>query len=72
MIEIKINTVVNKLNVSEDLSCFISQIQPNKWKIFKLLPVYSNKLDITEQEFHQFIENTQASSLLSVQRIIMT
>ena len=56
MIEIKINTVVNKLNASEDLSYFISQIQPNKWKIFKLLPVYSNKLDITEQEFHQFIE----------------
>lgn len=56
MIEIKINTVVNKLNASEDLSYFISQIKPNKWKIFKLLPVYSNKLDITEQEFHQFIE----------------
>lgn len=56
MIEIKINTVVNKLNAAENLNFFISQVQPTKWKIFKLLPVYSNELSILDQQFQQFIE----------------
>ncbi|WP_420001785.1 viperin family antiviral radical SAM protein [Acinetobacter sp. LF10] len=54
-IEIKINTVVSKLNFSEDLSTFIKQIEPTKWKIFKLLPIYSSKLEILDEEFSKFI-----------------
>ncbi|MCG2607928.1 viperin family antiviral radical SAM protein [Acinetobacter sp. SM34] len=67
-IEIKINTVVNKLNISEDLSNFIAQAQPKKWKIFKLLPVYSNKLEILNQEFSQFLgRHSNFESIISAE-----
>ena len=55
-IEIKINTVVNKMNYSEDLNDFITIAQPTKWKIFKLLPIYSNKFEIQDKEFSIFIQ----------------
>ena len=67
-IEIKINTVVNKFNVSEDLSNFIAQIKPKKWKIFKLLPIYSNKLVILDQEFSQFLQrHSNFESIISAE-----
>jgi radical S-adenosyl methionine domain-containing protein 2 len=55
-LEVKINTVVNKLNFSENLSEFIQEVQPQKWKVFKLLPIYSDKLEIQDHEFYKFIE----------------
>ena len=35
-IDLKINTVVNKLNYSEDMVDFISDMSPKKWKIFQV------------------------------------
>lgn len=67
-IEIKINTVVNKLNFCENLSDFIQQAQPQKWKIFKLLPIYSDKLKIQDHEFLKFIEeHAHLSKIMSVE-----
>ena len=51
-IEIKINTVVNRYNINHDMSSFISQVKPNKWKIFRVLPTLHPESAITEIEFN--------------------
>lgn len=60
-IEIKINTVVNKLNYLEDLNEFIKIISPTKWKIFKMLPIFSKSehLKITDEQFNFFLDKHQ-------------
>jgi len=54
-IKIKINTVVNKVNHKELMGCEISKINPDKWKIFKVVP-FNNIETITDKEFSIFIE----------------
>lgn len=56
-ITIKINTVVNHLNYSEILMNFITKVNPNKWKIFKMLPITTNNLCISDEKFQQFLLN---------------
>lgn len=56
-ISIKINTVVNNLNYSENLMDFITKVNPNKWKIFKMLPITTNNLCISDEQFQQFLLN---------------
>lgn len=55
-IDIKINTVVSSLNQSEDLSAFIDQAAPNKWKVFKVLPVITRENEVSQGEFIEFLE----------------
>lgn len=38
-IKIKINTVVSKYNLNEDLSSFIKKANPSRWKLFQALPI---------------------------------
>ena len=38
-IRLKINTVVTRLNVNEDLTNFIIESSPKRWKLFQVLPV---------------------------------
>ncbi|MEG0131115.1 MAG: viperin family antiviral radical SAM protein [Acinetobacter sp.] len=56
MLDIKINTVVNELNKLETLDDFIREAAPSKWKIFKMLPVYTNKFSITDGDFYNYID----------------
>ncbi len=59
---LKINTVVHRLNYNEVQSGFISQARPERWKIFKVLPISGQNstgisgLDITDEEFLHFLE----------------
>lgn len=55
-LSIKINTVVNLLNFNEDFSQFVFECQPSKWKIFKMLPIITQNLSITDEQFYHFIE----------------
>jgi radical S-adenosyl methionine domain-containing protein 2 len=55
-IDIKINTVVSSLNKLEDLSGFIKEVNPNKWKVFKVLPVTTHEHDISQSEFLAFLQ----------------
>lgn len=58
---LKINTVVHKLNCNEILSDFICAVKPERWKVFKLLPVIGQNstkildLIITNLEFDNYI-----------------
>jgi len=54
---IKINTVVCKFNYDEYLGEFIDQIAPDKWKIFRVLPVNNNSVRISNEEFSLFLDN---------------
>lgn len=60
--KLKINTVIHKLNHTEDFNGFIKKATPLRWKVMKVLPVKGqndNKLNcysITENEFSKFIE----------------
>ena len=61
-IRLKVNTVVNRANHTEDFRPFILSIRPERWKIFQALPVrYQNDSRIEEfivsnKEFDQYVQ----------------
>lgn len=58
----KINTVVNSLNVNEDMSEFILKLGPSRWKLFQVLPIMGENdehfasLRISAEQFNSFVE----------------
>lgn len=62
-IKTKINTVVNMLNVEEDFSELISELNPNKWKVFQVMPFSGHHLQISRHMFEQFVERHSALGL---------
>lgn len=56
-IKIKVNTVVNKYNYDHDMSDFIKRIEPDKWKIFKVLPNINPEAEITDDQFYRFLDS---------------
>jgi radical S-adenosyl methionine domain-containing protein 2 len=60
---LKVNSVVTSMNFNENMSEFISYAQPNRWKIFQVLPmVGQNDLNIehfkiTDEQFQLFLDN---------------
>lgn len=55
-IDIKINSVINQINKDEDLTDFIKEVSPSKWKVFKMLPVLTNQHMIDDYEFYNFLK----------------
>ena len=57
----KINTVVHKMNYQDNLSCFIKRVSPDRWKVFRVLPVEGqnsglmNELLLSDAEFQQYL-----------------
>lgn len=57
----KVNTVVHRHNVEEDLSSFIMATKPERWKLFQVLPVSGQNngkvedLLISEEAFKAFV-----------------
>lgn len=58
-LEIKINTVVNEQNWQENMSDFIAKVAPKKWKIFKMLPIVTDQLSVSDDEFQSFLDRHQ-------------
>jgi radical S-adenosyl methionine domain-containing protein 2 len=62
---LKINTVVHRLNWQEDFSEFIIEIQPERWKVFQVLPIEGQndgKVEeflISDAQFEAFIQRHQ-------------
>ena len=54
-LRIKLNTVVNQLNHSEDLSLLILRFAPEKWKVLRMLPVVNQQLAINDEQFAAFV-----------------
>lgn len=61
-IRFKVNTVVNRFNLTEDMSQFIVRLQPERWKLFQVLPIEGQNSGsvtpflISEEEFQQFVK----------------
>lgn len=54
-LQLKVNTVVNALNWRDDLSPVIESLAPAKWKVLRVLPVLSNQLEVTDEQFGSFV-----------------
>ncbi|MEI7058292.1 viperin family antiviral radical SAM protein [Nocardioides sp. CCNWLW239] len=52
--EIKVNTVVSDLNCRENFDAVLAAVRPDRWKLLKMLPVYSAKTAISDEEFRGF------------------
>ena len=64
-LQIKLNTVVNQLNHSEDLSALIDQFKPDKWKVLRMLPVVNQHLAINDEQFAAFVARHHAFSQIT-------
>ena len=61
-IRLKVNTVVNRANHTEDFRSFILEMKPERWKIFQALPVTGqndariDEFTITGHKFEQYVQ----------------
>lgn len=61
-IRLKCNTVVSRFNAQEDMSSFMRQLAPERWKLLKMLPVVGENdkaaedCAVTDDEFQSFVE----------------
>ena len=63
-IECKLNTVVNAENWQHDMQSAVSTIAPNRWKLFKMLPLADTQqitdkqtpLRVTDEQFQYFLD----------------
>lgn len=67
-IQLKINTVVNAVNVAENLLPALALLQPDRWKVLRMLPVLTPELAVSDAEFANFVKHhVAAGSCLSVE-----
>lgn len=55
-IKTKINTVVSSLNMYEDFSQLITELNPYKWKILHVMPYGDDELLVSKEQFASFVE----------------
>jgi radical S-adenosyl methionine domain-containing protein 2 len=54
-LQIKLNTVVNALNADEDLGKMLAAFTPDRWKVFRMLPVVTGDLAVSSEAFEAFV-----------------
>ncbi len=79
---LKINSVINRYNFSEDMTEFIREVQPERWKILQVLPIQGqndinvDEFQISELEYKNFIDKHQSlnrvTEIISETNIQMT
>lgn len=63
--QLKLNTVVSALNQHENLSDFIDEIKPQRWKIMQVMPVAGQNnlqeydMEIDDQTFEQYLKRIE-------------
>jgi radical S-adenosyl methionine domain-containing protein 2 len=55
-LRVKVNTVVSAWNVDEDFTATISALTPDRWKVLKMLPVYTDTGAIDDDAFEGFLD----------------
>ncbi|MFT7404930.1 viperin family antiviral radical SAM protein [Zhongshania sp.] len=63
---LKLNTVVNSVNYLDDMSGIVKLLNPDRWKVLKMLPVINSDLAISDRQFNEFIN--KHSSLKEIMR----
>lgn len=67
-LRIKINTVVNALNCTENLIPLINALNPDKWKILRMLPTITHDLEVTDRQFSDFVDrHRMLAKIISVE-----
>lgn len=67
-LSIKLNTVVNAINAGEDMTSLINLMQPERWKVLRVLPVLSPALSITDEQFQGFVSrHAHLSAVMTVE-----
>jgi radical S-adenosyl methionine domain-containing protein 2 len=59
-LRLKVNTVVNALNCDEDMSGLIHRLNPERWKVLRMLPIVTNDLAVSNVEFDDFVNRHNA------------
>jgi radical S-adenosyl methionine domain-containing protein 2 len=65
-IALKVNTVVNRFNVADDISWFIRSVSPIRWKVFQAMPVEGenhrdwSSLAVSRLEFQTYLKRHQS------------
>jgi len=57
---VKINTVVNAANADENLLPALALLQPERWKVLRMLPVVNSALAISDVAFARFVQRHAA------------
>lgn len=52
---VKLNTVVNALNADDDMGKTIDTVRPDRWKVFRMLPVVTDDLAVSSEAFEAFV-----------------
>ena len=71
-VHLKVNTVVTSSNVNEDLAMFIAYAQPERWKLFQVLPVRGQNdglvddLVVTSEEFASYVSRNRYVEALGI------
>ncbi|WP_076543075.1 viperin family antiviral radical SAM protein [Shewanella sp. UCD-KL21] len=65
--KVKVNTVVNAFNWRENLLGAIEQIQPDKWKLLRVLPVQDQNCTITDEQYYAYVTRHQSLSKFIVE-----
>lgn len=61
-LRLKINTVVTRQNLNDDMRALIRQLRPDRWKVFQVLPVIGQNdgevepLLVSKQEFDDWVQ----------------
>ena len=64
-VRIKVNTVITRNNLNEDLTDFIAKAHPERWKLFQVLPVKGQNdvaIDscvVSNDEFERYVEDSR-------------
>ena len=64
-IRLKVNTVVNRMNLFEDFRSFLLEMMPERWKIFQALRVDGQNderfdaFSVTDREFERYVERNR-------------
>lgn len=54
--KLKINTVVSDANYAADLTPMLDTLQPEKWKVLRVLPMVTDAGVVSDKEFARFVE----------------
>lgn len=55
LLRVKVNTAVNKVNQSDNMTEVIQRLRPEKWKLLRMLPVVDDRLAVSQQIFDEFV-----------------
>jgi len=75
-IRLKLNTVVNSVNWTEDLTDFIKKTRPERWKIMQVLPIQGQNdkhiedFLISDSQFNEFIKRHSSLEELGIKIVI--